>query len=165
MPSVIRPTLRWNSAIATCVLSPNIPSTPPGSNPSPLSRRCTSATSSPCSIGYAGTRAGHPGESLPRPGSTTSGGRKCRRSEGHVGTWNSHGGQFLHRRCPKRRVHGRNRAGRAYPGGRRRRRQSHPREVADIARGQTLGTAHGTSPATSGHLGHGRRSHVPPDSA
>ena len=55
-----RPMLRWNSASATWVLSPKIPSTPPGSNPSPLSRAGRSATSSPCSIGLRRYRSRSP---------------------------------------------------------------------------------------------------------
>jgi hypothetical protein len=46
-PSAVRPTLRWNSASATAVAGPKIPSTRPGSKPRRPSSRCSSATSSP----------------------------------------------------------------------------------------------------------------------
>src|SRR5439155_31731 len=47
IPSARIPTFRWNSRTARSQRSPKMPSSRPASNPSAVSRRCTSRTSSP----------------------------------------------------------------------------------------------------------------------
>jgi hypothetical protein len=75
MPSTGRPTLRWKSPSAIDVWSPKMPSTRPVSKPRALRRCCSSATSSPRSMGRADKGTGRPagtGLDQRRPGLRTA---------------------------------------------------------------------------------------------
>ena len=61
MPSGSSPTLRWNSRSARSVMTPNMPSSRPASNPSAFSLRCKARTSSPRKTGLCRYRVRSPG--------------------------------------------------------------------------------------------------------
>ena len=88
MPSLPMPALRWNSVSAPSVSGPKMPSSLPASNPSMLSRRWSSTTSSPRSIGRRTYSSRSPRRKplstrRPRLAATDSVDRNARRSWNH----------------------------------------------------------------------------------